>query len=349
MKKSIFFFFWVILICCSFSTTYSQNLIALQHNGVSSLFTQLDSTVTQAVNGDTIYIPGGFFSLNVQINKSIHLVGVGHNPDSTQATQVSRILGNVTLTQGANNGSLTGLQIGGLNCQNSNDTISNYLVERCRLGGITLMPSSTNFSFIENVIQGVMSLGINPGVASDCFFSNNIIEGSCSGNYAFLTNSLFRNNIFLYQSYCSYGCWIPISSPNSTFENNIFISNNPSTSATYGTSSSIFNNNLFVENWTPSSCGCMGSNNIVNQPQSSIFINQTGNTFNYAHDYHLQTSSPGHNAGTDGTDVGIYGGTFPWKEGSIPFNPHILFKNIGYSTDPNGNLLINIHVEAQDH
>jgi len=117
--------------------------------------------------------------------------------------------------------------------------------------------------------------------------------------------------------------------------------------------SSVFNstakNNLFVEhNPLPNETTNVGSNNIVGQEQSSIFINQEGNTFNYTHDYHLQTSSPGKNAGTDGTDVGIYGGIYPWKEGSIPFNPHFQQVQVSPKTDANGNLNVNIKVEAQE-
>lgn len=36
------------------------------------------------------------------------------------------------------------------------------------------------------------------------------------------------------------------------------------------------------------------------------------------------------------------------KEGSVPANPHIQTKNLGYSTDQNGNFPINIKVAAQD-
>ncbi len=52
---------------------------------------------------------------------------------------------------------------------------------------------------------------------------------------------------------------------------------------------------------------------------------------------------------SDGTDIGIYGSSQPYKEGAVPFNPHIYFKNIGGTTTPNGLLNINIKVKAQDN
>lgn len=45
--------------------------------------------------------------------------------------------------------------------------------------------------------------------------------------------------------------------------------------------------------------------------------------------------------------MGIYGGSTPWKEGAIPSNPHIFFKNISNATDGSGNLPVQIKVSAQ--
>jgi hypothetical protein len=38
--------------------------------------------------------------------------------------------------------------------------------------------------------------------------------------------------------------------------------------------------------------------------------------FNFADNYMLTANSPGKNYGTDGTDIGIYGGNRPWPNGS---------------------------------
>ena len=67
----------------------------------------------------------------------------------------------------------------------------------------------------------------------------------------------------------------------------------------------------------------------------------------FHNNYRLKSTSLGHNAGTDGTDIGIYGGVFPWKDGSMPSNPHIISKTIPGTTDASGNLNVNIKVEAE--
>ncbi|MEI7983947.1 MAG: hypothetical protein WCI71_20035 [Bacteroidota bacterium] len=71
-------------------------------------------------------------------------------------------------------------------------------------------------------------------------------------------------------------------------------------------------------------------------------------SFSYTNNYHLKSTSNGHNAGTDGTDVGIYGTLIPYKEAAVPFNPHISSKSIGSTTNPTGTLDVDIRVSAQD-
>jgi hypothetical protein len=53
--------------------------------------------------------------------------------------------------------------------------------------------------------------------------------------------------------------------------------------------------------------------------------------------------------GEDLSQVGVYGGLFPLKEGFVPQNPHINYKNISAGTDENGLLNIQINVNAQEN
>jgi hypothetical protein len=57
---------------------------------------------------------------------------------------------------------------------------------------------------------------------------------------------------------------------------------------------------------------------------------------------------PGNFAGTDGKQVGIYGGSFPYKEGAVPSPPHVRSKVIASSTDGQGKLNVQITTTAQD-
>ncbi len=319
----------------------AQQIIIAQNGNAVSIYNSLDSAILNANNGDTLYLSGGSFSLNTPISKRLYIYGVGHNPDSSAVTNPTYIIDqSVYFQTGAGGGLISGvyLQLG----FQFEGTINNFTVSRCNLGHIQFTSNAhSNNIFYENIIRGPIYLGtgLPPHAQSNAFY-NNIIG---SFLYTIGPNNSFKNNIFLNDNGANGGQGTVISS---SFENNIFIATSNSTAHF---SNSILINNLFVENLAFPNGTNTGSNNIVNQTQASIFVNQTGNLFSYTQNYHLNPSSPGVNAGIDGKDIGIYGGLFPWKEGSLPNNPHIQFKNISGSTDQNGNLQINIKVKAQDN
>lgn len=91
----------------------------------------------------------------------------------------------------------------------------------------------------------------------------------------------------------------------------------------------------------------MGSGNYLdNIPLEVVFTNYSpSNTF-YQNDFHVV--NPAY-IGDDGSPVGIYGGPYPWKEGSLPFNPHIRIMQVNSATNPDGSIHINAEVKAQQN
>jgi len=352
MKILILFF--VVVMSILMNVANSQNLIVVQNGGIPTFYLQVDSAIIHSQDGDTIYLPGGTWNVSTWINKRLHIIGVGHNPDSTNATFPTKILTPIILSEGASHGTLTGVFLNSTLVTGLD--VSSYTVKRCHLSSLQFDVSTSNFTFIENIIDGEFFLNGLSGGPTNCSFFNNILGAAfieAAYHFPFL-NSSFRNNIFLYGSSCGIyaTCRYSIWSKYSIFENNVFLG---STSNFQKVSNSIVNNNLFCEYFSFETGTNNGINNIINQSPINTVINpgipnDIGSfSYSYSNDYHLQTISPGKNAGTDGTDIGIYGGSFPWKEGSVPFNPHIQHNVISNSTDQNGNLIVNIKVAAQDH
>jgi len=62
--------------------------------------------------------------------------------------------------------------------------------------------------------------------------------------------------------------------------------------------------------------------------------------------FHLKSGSPGSNAGTDGKDVGIYGG-IGFKDSALPPGPRIVTSKIADQTDTAGNLSVEITVSVE--
>jgi len=284
-----------------------------------------------------------------EITKQLHLIGAGHHPDSSLATNPTYINSYIELREGSDGSSFTGICFpgtsAGISFGNGTFCAKNIAVRRCYIYSLRFSVSySWSCGSIDNVlIENIFLSNLYAIGGHHNQISNNILfmlDGF--GNY----NNI-RNNIFLSTSGNVIAQGPDIS--NSWFENNIFLaSTNVFSYHSTTFKNNVFNNNLFVQNISfPVNSSTIGSNNIVNQPQSSIFVNQSGNAFNYAHDYHLQPTCPGKNAGRDGTDIGIYGGVSPWKDGSIPFNPHFQSITVAPTTDSTGNLNVNIKVEAQ--
>jgi len=325
---------------------FAQNLIAVQNGGEPKFYTELDLAITNAQNGDTVYLPGGTFSLTVTIDKRLHIIGVGFNPDS-KVTLPTILNGNFSLISGASSGSLTGVRC--ISAIRFAESITNYTVERVKSPRINFEQNESSYNIFKESIIGDIN---NSNKIKYNMYLNNIIEGQI-GN---LTNNAgpseyctYKNNLFLYRGFfdsnTSSTSTSIINVSNSLFENNIIMGDSiffwTDYVHTFSYSSNTFNNNLFVDIFIPSdSYPCY--KNLVKQTPNSIFVNEAGK------DYHLQPNCPGKNAGKDGTDIGIYGGTFPWKEGSIPFNPHFQQVQVSPKTDTNGNLNVNIKVAAQE-
>ncbi|MDW8332413.1 MAG: hypothetical protein RMK43_12225, partial [Cyclobacteriaceae bacterium] len=135
-----------------------------------------------------------------------------------------------------------------------------------------------------------------------------------------------------------------------TFNKNISNQN------TIGPSSSYSPTNIFEATYTSTGGGSnTGSGNLTGT--NPLFVNVPNNdTYNATYNYRLQSGSPGRNYATDGTDVGIYGGSYPFPSGGAPGSgfdtspmppiPQVTSVNIQNATiPPNGTL--NVQVQGR--
>lgn len=330
------------------NTTHAQSLIGVQNGSNATYYASLDSAITSAPAGSYIYIPGGSFTLSKSINKELHIVGVGHNPDSCAVTGISEVIGNILILNGSDHGSITGLKISGTFSfgANPNDVSINYYdIERCNIGDvIRLATRSSHILINECIIRGNI-YGNNTQLFQ---LSKCIVETQQSGSYStanlysFQSNAYFINNIFLScNNYPNGTAYYFSYILDSNFRNNIFLV--PISSDGYSNNNQL-QNNLFNGSSLSTTLNVFQNN--ITGPVTTLFKNQSGYYFDYKQDYHILPGSPAHNAGTDGTDLGIYGTGTPWKEGSLPGNPHIQSSSI---STVNGNLNVKIKVASQDN
>lgn len=348
--------FLLILLSFFSFTTFAQKQFVVQ--GVTTqTFDDINAAIAAANAGDTIYLPGGGFSLNpTTIDKTLHWRGVGHYPDSTTATGYTNITNSdIYFTTNCDSSTFEGIYFtGNLRFGTvTNEEVSGVIIKRCRVAGTIFLRKDANtnlgnpdlgFQLSESV---VVTIGGQKG--RNCLIENNLIFGNCDYFYY----SIFDHNMFNYSSV------LLDYSINCRYINNVFAWSTPNLS---GSSNCEFLNNLFASTlpYNPTTQTFTGNNNITNIGNANIYTAITGYiyTFSYDNDYHLKTDATGTSedgttgvtiigAASDGTNPGIYGGTMPYKDGAVPYAPHIRTADIDNAA-VSGNLGVQITVAAQE-
>ncbi|MBI9059582.1 MAG: hypothetical protein JEZ01_17595 [Labilibaculum sp.] len=330
-----------ILLTISFAGQ-TQKKVLLQHAGIPTLYTTISDAITAAVATDTIYIPGYTYNETITLDKQLCIFGTGHYADSTAASGMTQVIGNFYLNTGCDGSKIEGLYTNGY-IYTSSQTINNITISRCRIGGQTQLNGTIDgFTISECVLLGTVSSS-NSGTATNIAIEKSIIQGQIIyfRNTSLLSHcTLIRNYTGSSSSgYNFYDC------QGIVFNSNVILDQTCSIPNTCE-----FNNNLFRRDFA-SSMGPDDDDNIFNQDIASIFMNiESGKeyTFDFANDYHLQTSSLGVNAALDGTNVGIYGTANPCKASAVPSNPHFFKVNIASENDADGKLSVELGVQAQD-
>ena len=348
MRKILF-----VLACCLPALLQAQQpqFAVVRPNGTSYMCPTWDSAYKKAVDGDFIYLPGVTITTPIKIDKRLYIIGAGIHPDSSGAT--GKTVWNsgsdyIQLYSGASGGSIEGVQWEtGISFIYTGKKINNYTISRCKVGTILLQGNTvpadslpTNIHINECILLQI--LGYNSR-------SINVVKSIIQGSIQDLISCNFANNIFTYTSNVFYGV------ENSILQNNIFLSTQPLHPSYPNRCSNNLYNNLGIAtnggtflNGCPSNTG-IEQNTMVDGSTNYIFNSySTSYTFPFGNNFHLKSTCIGKNAGTDGTDVGIYGTSQPTSEGWVPSNPHIYFKQIDPQTGTNGNLKIQVKVRTNN-
>ena len=368
--KTIIGSFLLLLPFCSFATvrTVSNN------PSRPAQFTTFDAAQTASTAGDTIYIQGSPFAYPALIiTKRLVVVGAGYKPNNQygQPTSVGSIeLFNDSGVPDPSGTVLTGLNGGIVSCTGT-ERSNNIRIFRCKLTSVYLQaPSSTyvdNWVLYNNILSQVYAAtgSRTSSGPTNVIISNNIITGQIVGitsssivvdhnilisssNISTVFNLIFTNNIFIRSSGNAMGNTVLC-----TFNNNI------SNQTTVGAASEYNPTNNFVTTYIGAGGGAnSGSGNQMGI--DPLFENVTNNdSYNDTFNYRLKALSPGKNAGTDGTDLGIYGGSYPFPSGGaigsgfdtspMPPIPQVTEMNILNSTVPvNGTLNVNVKAKVNN-
>ena len=334
----------VLLFAGTYTFAQQAPIAIVSASGATKLTSTLDSAALLAQDNDIIYLPGGTTAGQSVLffTKKVTVIGVGHNPDSTVATGRTFINGNIGFSHGGAEGSLLdGVYVSGDVYFSSNCKI--YRTNANNISPYYNWPISNNVLVSQSVARVNLTNGSNGsnGSWSNCKIENTIIGYINSSNFsAGHKNSIFENCIFLTQDDYDIDAAFQCNFRNCTFTG--------ITSWTGSGSNSFFQNCIFGPAGIPPLTDPANAiNNYINQTAAATFVTEPTATYSYSNDYQIKTSSPGHIGGTDGKDVGIFGGSTPWVKGNIPPNPHIRTKNVDATTGAGGTLRVRFNVSTQ--
>jgi hypothetical protein len=308
--KSIYILAIALLTAISASATVRT---VSNINGIDADYTTITAAINASMAGDTIYLlpsPTNYGSFS--INKQLFILGAGHNPEYTA---YNAAVTTMTLSSSSSGTVIKGLQINTI--ATDNNVINNVVIGN---------------NYINN--SGVTLNFNNSGTHNNWIFEGNIMYTQSSSYFNFLglgANLILRNN---YIHIASQGGVISYLPSGSVLDHNIFTAFGTSVMSypIVNSSNIVIQNNIFYFNVSNSMSpvdycvGCTWEKNIFYNQGGTIynlppgnFPNQEpsmvnfNNVFSYVLDLRLSASSPGLGQATDGTDIGIHGGIYPFS------------------------------------
>lgn len=385
--KKLFLLIGLLLSVTAFAQTtwiVDHNFNAPTGNHV---FGTIQEAVTAASNGDIIQIqPSATAYGSASVDKSLTIIGIGFN--LTKEIPYQSTIGTITLTrnaasaENASGSTITGLTISEIRLGVQNGaayTLSDVTINNCRittLSGVSGGVPINNLLVHSNDITS--SVRIYNLISGDSWFRNNVIRAnyldfrSSSPSTITITNNILYCYIYITSATTS----IPILNNNfvgasaasyafglineKLISNNIFYGRTPAANNA-GTDSpsltnSIFNNNLSISTGNdvlpPAGTSNSGSNNLVTVSPSFTNVPVNG-TWSSSYDFTLLTGPPPSaaiDAGSDGTDIGITGGFYPWVEPNLVLKttagPTIEILNTGTIINPGDSLAVRVKVKS---
>lgn len=338
---------WIFLLLISFKLSAAVRTVNPNSAGPGQ-FTSLFSAISASVNGDTIYMSGGSYVSSISpLNKSLVFIGTGHNPNK-QSPLVSSIP-YIDLGAGSIGSKFIGINFtssqyiaisGPINVEYINCRLpsSIYFNTSSPVSGISFKGCIINSQFNSPALpSSPLSVSVS---ASNCVFPLPAGASFCLATPTILLGGSFNNCQF-------HGVAnVPLADKANGLSviNSIFYGVRPffstTNTATLVTNCLSFGNTNNAFNFTTNSINLTGVN-----PQYTAY--NVGGFFDPSDNYRLSASSPGKNYGTDGKDIGVYGGTFNFSMGGEPPSvPVIRAMNLQGATTVPAGVPINVNVSS---
>lgn len=326
MKKFIVLFVAVMAMFATTAKAQSSLLATLNHEGTISTFygtNALQQAHAAAADGDVITLSSGTFQ-SVNITKAVTLRGAGMVLDAATQTEPTVLANEFSIN--ISDETTQRLTIEGIY---TNQTVNinklknaMFLKDRFRYFSFPGSAYGKDLTFIHcRITESYYGTNYSNNSA---VFQNCIVRNMNGKNYIF-NNCLFLETM---NNHCS----------NSEYRNCIILgSTNTDLTSTYY-------NNLYCK------YNATVKFNVTNNTNVEVAKDNEAikNLFGYSDDneYKLTEAAKALIKGTDGTEVGIYGGSLPYDP--TPTNPQISKFNVAAKTTADGKLSVDIEVKSAE-
>ncbi len=326
----------IVALALGVKSMYAQDvhIATLQHGENMKVFYGADGlkdALAAAVQGDLITLSAGTFNA-ATINKGVTIQGAGYVTDEENGRYPTTITGEWEIKGGAENITIEGVYNGAtiyLGRSGGDDSyklpIVGLTIKKCRLSKLSTDCGWGNAGQTANctIVQCRIADRIDiSGMKQENFLiKNSIISILCETKP---TSTVSVEN-----------CVLSVGPTNAMFKNSILFGGMPLQT------SSAYNNVLINANI-----------DIVSVKSGNMFSDENTlfgkGIYNYTdtETYELTESARATFLGTDGTQVGIFGGSNPFTD--VPTNPQIVSKSIETKSSADGKLKVNITVKAQN-
>lgn len=304
MKK--YFLMAVCIIIMSISASaVSVNKVLLDHNGQVTTFDDIQSAINASADGDVIYLTLGTFKVStLNITKEITIRGTGDTSIIIGEVKISiagtptlespllealAVSGGVTISSAMNNLCLKNSKITGTLAING--AVNGGSIEKCEIGVMTFGNTIDNLYIDRSSVTGTLTL--SSSIKGMTVINSKL--NAVSANSGATSNTTFVNCEFI-QLY--------INNFAATIVNSIIYDSIGNTSSTSSINSSVLLNTLLRSGYV--SVGTSSVTQGCYYDKSSVFSNSKLQENGYL--------------GTDGTVVGIYGGSTPYSDAKM-FTP----------------------------
>jgi len=320
--------------------------------GAGAPYSSLQAAFNSSANGDTIMVqPSGISYGNVDLHKSLVIIGPGHRAQ----TSMNATVGLISVWTGGTGSTIMGLQLSSIGGGGLGSKVHDLKILRNYFFGTTMLstPIGNNREATGWIVEG--NIFVEPATCGGC----EVIDLGYQSTH----NFIFRHNVFITRESGTTHLFGHLN-PTSVLYHNIIVYRNPAMFENTCVDA-LFQNNIiwvtnsavtkvdqnctncqWVHNLTYHSSATLdtlpGTNNLDNTDPE--FVNVPSSAFDYDHDYHCAPGSPGASAASDGGMVGVHGGSFPftmhgWPQ-DIPTMIDMILDNVSLEQGSNSTVRV---------